>query len=281
MIDLTYIHDYYLNTSIKMKDIVKKKIEMNRKKEKDFSDFYPNSEDLKALPSSFWLIHISFVLKTPYTSRDDLEPFLYKEEEKENAIVRDKLTGLAIVTPTTWKGHLRYAAEKVEWDEEEKEVIIKRLFGTSAKDDSILKGRLHFFPTFFEENDVSVDVITPLNRIKRKPSRRGPIFFEIIKSKGSGDFYVLYVPYPKSNDAEEKVARTDLKFLDKALNLMFYTYGFSAMKTSGYGTISEREHGNGFELLAIWNGSLIRSSLSEFCNALESDSNEGLSRTAE
>jgi CRISPR-associated protein Cmr2 len=145
-----------------------------------------------------------------------------------------------MVRPSTWKGHLRFAAERV--DCQNKKEIINRLFGSETEDEEKLKGRLYFFPTFFEE-DSKKDVITPLKRDTRTPAR-GPIFMEVMKQGSKGEFYLLYVPYPKGKNFEEKQIGEDLHFLASALKLMFYTYGFSAKKTSGFGTIEELKEEN-------------------------------------
>ncbi|HHV81549.1 TPA: hypothetical protein GXX44_07725, partial [bacterium] len=161
----------------------------------------------------------------------------------ENPIVRDKFTGLPIVKPSTWKGHLRFAADKVEWDDIKKRNIIRRLFGSEPEEkENPLKGRLYFFPTFFTE-DADRDVITPLKRDTRTPAK-GPINLEVIRPGKNGEFYLLYIPYPKGEDFREEDAEEDLKFLAEALKLMFYVYGFSAKKTSGFGVIEKLQEGN-------------------------------------
>ncbi len=162
---------------------------------------------------------------------------VYSIKILENPIVRDKFTGLPMVKPTTWKGHLRYAAEKVELFENKKE-IIKRLFGSEpAEKDNLLKGRLYFYPTFFKDG-VKKDIITPLNRDTRTPVK-GPIPLEIVKEGTKGEFYLLYFPYPKGDNYRESEVDEDLEFISKSLELMFYTYGFSAKKTSGFGVIEK------------------------------------------
>jgi CRISPR-associated protein Cmr2 len=67
---------------------------------------------------------------------------------------------------------------------------------------------------------------------------------EVMKQGSKGEFYLLYVPYPKGKNFEEKQIGEDLHFLASALKLMFYTYGFSAKKTSGFGTIEELKEEN-------------------------------------
>ena len=247
------IFDYYLSKAEACKDIEiaknKKEIldsvinDRKPKGPKDIHNFYPKAEDLKYLPKNSVLIKISFTLKKPYTSKDEGEFHLLEWREKErpkqkiieNPIVRDKFTGLPMVRPSTWKGHLRFAARMVEWDKGNKDKIIRRLFGNESGDDNVLKGRLYFFPTFFEGKPER-DVITPLRRDTRTPAR-GPISIEVMKAGSEGKFYLLYIPYPKGKEFKEEEIKEDLKFLAEALKLMFYTYGFSAKKTSGFGVI--------------------------------------------
>jgi len=175
--------------------------------------------------------------------KEENEINVYSSKIFENPLVRDKFTGLPMVRPSTWKGHLRFAAERVEWEkEEDKKKIIQRLFGSESGEEKSLKGRIYFFPTFFEE-EAKRDVITPLKRDTRTPVS-GPISIEIMKSKAEGEFYLLYIPYPKEKDLREEEVKEDLKFLAEALKLMFYTYGFSAKKTSGFGVIEKLKEDN-------------------------------------
>ncbi|KUK90145.1 MAG: Uncharacterized protein XE02_0673 [Mesotoga infera] len=239
------IYDYYLSRAREYEDIelAKNKKNIRDKLKEDVDDeliniFYPSKNDLKKLPQDSTLIQISFTLKKPYTSKNEGEFYITDGRIFENPIVRDKLTGLPMVKPSTWKGHLRFAAEKVDWEKEEKERIIKRLFGSEpGEKENPLKGRLYFFPTFFED-DADRDIITPLKRDTRTLAK-GPISLEIMKPGKNGDFYLLYVPYPKGKDFKEEDIDEDLKFLTEALKLMFYTYGFSAKKTSGFGVIEK------------------------------------------
>lgn len=209
------------------------------RKDKDQSKFYPSQLDLNSLPQNSTLFKVYFTLKKPYTSKDEGEFHIIDNRIFENPVVRDKLLGCPMVRPSTWKGHLRFASENVEREENEKRKIIIRLFGSEPKDENVLKGRLHFFPTFFEENGER-DVITPLDRKTRTPTTKGPISLEIMKAGTNGEFYLLYLPYPRGNTFKENEIKEDLKFLADALKLMFYTYGFSAKKTSGFGIIEEK-----------------------------------------
>ncbi|HBT25843.1 MAG TPA: hypothetical protein DEA58_04025 [Pseudothermotoga sp.] len=230
-----YLEEVFILPLAKEKDKLK-----NKSKNEDIHVFYPRKADLAYLPHGSVLIKISFVLKKPYTSKDEGEFHIINGKIFENPIVRDKFTNLPMVRPSTWKGHLRFAAERV--DCQNKKEIINRLFGSETEDEEKLKGRLYFFPTFFEE-DSKKDVITPLSRDTRTPTR-GPIFMEVMKQGSKGEFYLLYVPYPKGKNFEEKQIGEDLHFLASALELMFYTYGFSAKKTSGFGIIEELKKEN-------------------------------------
>ncbi|WP_457557365.1 RAMP superfamily CRISPR-associated protein [Candidatus Harpocratesius sp.] len=193
------------------------------------------------MPINSMLIKITFTLKKPYTSKDDNEFYIKNHEIFENPIVRDKLTGYPIIKPSTWKGHLRFAAERVNWeDNEKKKEIINRLFGSKYKDESGTSsfiGRIYFFPTFFKEEPKNY-VITPIKRDTRTPES-GPIFLEVIKSGINGSFFLLYYPYPKKKNENQSIVNNDFLFLANALRLMYYYYGFSAKKTSGFGVIEE------------------------------------------
>jgi len=248
------MYDYYLSEGYSCidiktaeKEIAKKKKEIRSKlKDKNINDFYPKPEDLQNLPEGSALIKIFFTLKKPYTSKDEGEFHIINGRLFENPIVRDKFTGLPIVRPSTWKGHLRFAAEinNEKLDKKAREIIIKRLFGSKPEDEEALKGRLYFFPTFFK-GKVGRDVITPLKRDTRTPSR-GPINLEVMKKSvksGKEHFHLLYIPHPRGKDFSKEQIKEDLSFLAEVLKLMFYTYGFSAKKTSGFGVIEKLKEG--------------------------------------
>lgn len=206
-------------------------------KKEYFDFFYPSKDNLQKLPKDSTLIKISFTLKKPYTSKDEGEFHIINGRIFENPIIRDKFLGLPMVRPSTWKGHLRFAAERVEFDNEKiREIIRRRLFGSKSGDENVLKGRLYFFPTFFKK-EAEREVITPLKRDTRTPTKRGPIPLEVMKPGKNGEFHLLYIPYPREKGFKEEDVKEDLKFLAESLKLMFYTFGFSAKKTSGFGVI--------------------------------------------
>ena len=245
------MHDYYLSKAKIYTDaeLGNHKNEIIKKSKGNKNEFYPKSEDIKNLPQNSTLLKIFFTLKKSYASKDEGEFRILDGKITENPIVRDKFTGLPMVKPSTWKGHLRFAANKVEWEnEQEKKEIIKRLFGSEPEEkDNPLKGRLYFFPSFFND-EAKKDIITPLKRETRTPAR-GPIDFEVMTAGKKSEFYLLYFPYPEIENKKD-VVDNDLKFLAEALKLMFYTYGFSAKKTSGFGVIEYLQEAN----INIWPG---------------------------
>ena len=120
---------------------------------------------------------------------------------------------------------------------------IKKEFQTFVK--SILddgeslskRGRLTFYPTFFDR--ISLEVITPLSRETKTPSL-GPIYFEIVPENTTGKLRILYYPYDLiavgEFDKIENEVKEDFRLLGEALKKLFYEIGFSAKKTSGFGT---------------------------------------------
>ncbi|MGI6775392.1 RAMP superfamily CRISPR-associated protein [Acetomicrobium sp.] len=250
------IHDYYLSDANlnnehqeKILNLGKKKLDILKikldEKNNEYINEYIFEEHFKNVPYYTMLLKIKFKLKKAYTSKGEGEFNVINDKIFENPIVRDKLTGSPMVRPSTWKGHLRFAAEKVseldgkKIDDTEKATTIERLFGSESTSEKALKGRLHFFPTFFA-NNAEKDVITPLSRTTRTPvTRRGPITLEVMPKGTEGDFCLLYFPYPRDETFSKEQVKKDLIFLTGALELMFFTFGFSAKKTSGFGAIGD------------------------------------------
>ncbi len=211
------------------------------------SGLNPENNDL---PGYSLLIEIKFRLIKPYLSKDDDDFYII-----DNPIVKDKVFKVPMIRASTWKGVLRFISkELIEWsNENEKRAIIKRIFGHEKGEGTHFRqGRLFFYPTFFD--CISLEVITPLSRESKTPVR-GPIYFEIVpeESKGKrteGVFRLLYYPFDlvakgcfnefkinsNAQESEKTEVQKDLEFLAKAIHKMFYEVGFSAKKTSGFGT---------------------------------------------
>lgn len=238
--------DYYLDShsqSESIGDLISRsKLEATEEWRSHIETFYPKSDDLISLPAGSWLLRIDFSLRKPYTSKAEGE-FRSSQEghEIQNAIIRDHLTALPLVQPTTWKGHLAFAARIQGLDNQE------TLFGSTAGNTG-QAGRLHFFPTFFYA-ELAHEVVTPLSRVTRTPAR-GALKFEVIKAGSKGSFHLLYVPRPLPS-VPESIA-SDLEGAASAVKSMLLDYGFSAKKTSGWGVTDDKVDGKLTGVGMVW-----------------------------
>ena len=118
--------------------------------------------------------------------------------------------------------------------------LVKQYFGldANAKELPHHSGRLMCYPTFF--NLIDVEVINPHSR-KTKAGTH-PIYLECVPDGAQGTFSLLYVPFDligQPNEAIIKQAKADLQIIAEAIGAMMLTYGFSAKRTSGYGTAED------------------------------------------
>lgn len=188
--------------------------------------------DLSILPRYSFSLHFTFTLNKPFLSKDD-NPFYIID----NPIVRDKVFRLPMVRPSSWKGNL-YAALWQLGYRKDQDKRVQRLFGVIRSDEAGQSGRLSFFPTFFTQ--VGLEIINPHDRKRRVG--KNPILFESVPIGASGIFTLLYVPFDRIGlDKSETCAQLaeDLPLLARGLQAMFRTYGFSAKRTSGYGTTKD------------------------------------------
>lgn len=217
----------------------------------EFQRFLPGKADVEELPAGSWLLRLEFTLAKPFTSKSESEfhPFEKRETawfEIHNPLALDHLTGLPLVHPSTWKGHLRFAAGMAGIGEN----TIDRLFGSIRGDEGGQAARLHFFPTFFDSSNwsqgyISKEVATPLYRDTRTPVQgRAPINMEVIPVGTKGIFCLLYTPYPKGKDWSFEQTDEDLRASAKVVKAMLLEYGFSARKTAGWG-IAQNKLDNG------------------------------------
>jgi CRISPR-associated protein Cmr2 len=115
----------------------------------------------------------------------------------------------------------------------------------NLKDDDPLPhhaGRLMFYPTFFDLIDV--EVINPHKRETKAGTY--PIYLECVPAGAKGTFSLFYVPFDLIGRPEEEVknqAAEDLQRIAEAVSAMMLTYGFSAKRTSGYGTAEDEIDG--------------------------------------
>jgi len=111
--------------------------------------------------------------------------------------------------------------------------------GLPAGEDQGFRGRLHFFPTFFDA--VDLEVINPHDR--ETGAGKLPIYFESVPAGARGNFSLLYVPWDLMGcgDQEGLAAgvKADLCLVANAMVDLMLNYGFSAKKSSGFGVIEE------------------------------------------
>ena len=105
----------------------------------------------------------------------------------------------------------------------------------SIKDVASLQGRLYFYSTFFDKIDL--EVINPHDRKTR--AGKNPIYFEVVPAGVTGTFSLLWFPFDLVENpvARKKAFKEDWAVIKEALKELFFTYGFSAKKSSGFGVI--------------------------------------------
>ncbi len=117
---------------------------------------------------------------------------------------------------------------------------LKRYFNHSEKGVPHHKGRLYFYPTFF--NSIGLEVINPHDRTTGAGTL--PIYIESVPIDTNGTFSLLYFPFDRigredaGNGFElslEEEMEQDLKTICRGIRDMFTKYGFGAKTSSGFG----------------------------------------------
>jgi CRISPR-associated protein Cmr2 len=181
--------------------------------------------------SSFFL-NIKFVLRKPFISKDDEEFYIH-----DNPISKEKVFKAPYIRASSWKGNLRWVFGKVN-DLSEHDEKILRIFGNKKKEENpkyLRKGRLYTYPTFFDK--ISLDIINPHDRTTK--TGKNPITIEVVPKDTEGNLYLLYVPFDRIGEDEQRIKEEiegDLLLLCKAVRALLTEYGMSAKRTSGYGS---------------------------------------------
>lgn len=141
----------------------------------------------------------------------------------------------------TLTGYLDKHFRKAEIDLPEYRRQAKERFNTAEgeEDEPRRKGRLRFFPSFFDR--VELDVLNPRNRATRTGTK--PIVMEVVPAGSRAGFSLLHVPFDLlsgSNGDLPRAARQDWTLIGEALVTMFRYAGFGAKRSSGSGTACER-----------------------------------------
>lgn len=190
--------------------------------------------NLDILPLGSWFLQFDFTLAKPYISHDDTPSYII-----DNPVSTDRVFGLPLIRSSSWKGNLRSAVRQLKsWTDEQPELV--RLFGNSkGADENFRAGRLECYPTFFYR--VGLEIINPHNRARKVG--KNPILFECVPAGAKGTFSLLYVPFDligrATTEEISQQAEGDLRLVANAVREMMLTYGFSAKRTSGYGTAAD------------------------------------------
>ncbi len=204
-------------------------------------ELYRPEPDMDILPAYSFFIQFPFVLSKGYISKDDDIVYIH-----ENPLVKDYVFKVPIVRPSSWKGNLRHATEKLADSTETSQEGISRLFGTAKGESEELfseeegrRGRLLFYPTFFDKIDL--DVINPHSR--KTKAGTVPIVMEVVPPGATGYFSLLYVPFDLIGDQDEDrvkaEVKSDLLCVYDAISGMMCNFGFSAKRSKGYGLIQD------------------------------------------
>jgi CRISPR-associated protein Cmr2 len=200
--------------------------------------FTPDLSAVAHLPSLSFLLHIPFRLQKPYLSKDERDFYLL-----ENPLRREKVFQTPMMASTSWKGALRAALWQLGY--QENHAVTIRLLGNPRGSEEGQAGRLHFFPTFFDQ--IALEVINPHDRTTGVGAR-GPILIECVPQGAQGDFFVLYVPFgpfEQSDDDRRAEIADDLHAVAEGVRAMLTVYGFGAKTSSGFGIVEEQLAGEG------------------------------------
>ncbi|MHA1197024.1 MAG: RAMP superfamily CRISPR-associated protein [Promethearchaeota archaeon] len=197
---------------------------------------------IKDLPYGSFYINVKFQLKTPFISIDDIPFYII-----DNPIKKDKVFKLPFISASSWKGILRWVMTKIFLidnvkklnDKSFADMRFKLSFRDKLKDwiktkDLNFRGRLRFYPSFF--NQIDMMIMNPHDR--KTKTGKNPIYFECVPPGTSGDFTILYIPTDLIGREKREVQKNvlnDLSIVCKGIRKMLFKYGFSAKKSVGFG----------------------------------------------
>jgi len=227
--------------------------------------------DLLQFPPGSWTVQITFTLRKPYLSKDDVDFYII-----DNPVKKEWVFKVPYVAPSQWKGALRAAImrELVEEQLEPEEFAKRRyrlvlLFGDEkGEEPGSIKGLAGYLDQMGGEEAAQLfrkmvrshfgipdDKPMPhlrgslhfyptffgrigLEAINPHPRDTGagknPIYFECVPAGTSGIFTLLYVPLDTGPKDEQSV-QADLEAVASGVRAMLTTYGFGAKTSSGYG----------------------------------------------
>lgn len=194
------------------------------------------------LPDPSWFgIKVEFELLSPWYSKDD-RPF----HVLDNPVRKDRVFGVPFMSAASWKGLLRWACRMkaglldylethdMKLGEWEDPAWLVHLFGNERiEGEEFSRGALVFYPTWFSK--VGFEVINPHKRKTRAGIQ--PIYYEVVPVGTKGCLRLLYAPRPGETE-NDKVNPVDvLADLIDGMTALLETYGISAKRTAGWGTV--------------------------------------------
>ena len=192
---------------------------------------YPPKVDMEALPRYSFFLQLRIELARPYYSKGDEEFYIH-----ENPLMKDKVFQVPMVRASTWKGALRSALYQ---EQGEDSPLLERLFGSARGEEYGQRGRLTFYPTFFDRIDL--EVINPHSRVTKAGTL--PITLEVVPPGATGFFSLLYIPFDligKERDRVRREAGEDLMAITSAVEAVMRHFGFSAKRSRGFGLAQDQ-----------------------------------------
>ncbi len=210
-------------------------------------------DDLARLPPFSFFLYVPFTLASPYLSKDD-EPFYVHE----NPVRKEHVLRVPLMSGTSWKGAFRAALRyRLEAGDDDPRII--RLLGSQkGVEKGFRRGRLSFFPTFFDA--LEVEVINPHSRETCAGTQ--PIHIEAVPPGAHGVFALLYVPAvaspPPDAQSDKITAMDDIVTVLKTTYTLLVELGFGAKTAAGMGrttlTIPKTTGERGYLILPLGKG---------------------------
>lgn len=191
---------------------------------------YPPQVDVEALPRYSFFLQLRIEMARPFYSKGDDEFYIH-----ENPLMKDKVFQVPMVRASTWKGALRSAL----YQEVKDSPLLERLFGSAREEGYGQRGRLTFYPTFFDRIDL--EVINPHSRVTKAGTL--PITLEVVPSGAIGFFSLLYIPFDLIGRERNRVRREageDLMAITSAVEAGMRYFGFSAKRSRGFGLAQDQ-----------------------------------------
>ncbi|HID65327.1 MAG TPA: hypothetical protein EYP49_21630 [Anaerolineae bacterium] len=184
--------------------------------------------DLARLPEYSFFLYVPFTLAAPYLSKDDVPFYLH-----ENPVRKDRVFRVPMVSGASWKGAFRAALRYVLRADDSDPYLIRLLGNPRGEGKDFRRGRLVFFPTFFDK--LEVEVINPHSRETGAGTQ--PIPIEGVGKGGRGEFALLYVPIAPADPSGPlpswEGVLEDLKWVARATYWLLAESGVGAKSASG------------------------------------------------